>query len=112
VIKGGTDPLPTPDPTPQPEPVQKEPLHAVAAAGLLTGTLIAFATSAVPLFMTMPMAAKDIFIMPLIGLLARRRNEQNWGTVFEHTTKQPIPIITDVLASSHKTATMSLMWKR
>ncbi len=105
IVKGESKPVvtPTPEPpksTPEPtEPVKaKKPVEptptsyqAVSTVGLATGTAIAFATSAVPLFATMPMAAKDVFLMPFLGLLARRRNEKNWGTVFEKTTKQPIP---------------------
>jgi hypothetical protein len=93
VIKGGTDPVSVSQPEQEQEPItiQEESLHATAAVGLITGVMLTFAASAVPLFATMPIAAKDVFIMPLLGLLARRRNEQNWGTVFEQTTKQPIP---------------------
>jgi hypothetical protein len=77
---------------PQPK-VNSDLLKPLAIGGIVSGTTIAFATSAVPFFVTMPMAAKDFFIMPFIGLLARRRNEQNWGTVFEQRTKQPIPAV-------------------
>ncbi len=119
VIQGSSDPVPTQkvsDPSKEPETIiplpskkviinDPEPVvyHATAAAGLVTGTVIAFATSAVPLFATMPMAAKDLFIMPFIGLLARRKNERKWGTVFEQTTKQPIPGVKLVLIDAQGT---------
>jgi hypothetical protein len=93
-VQGGAEPEIIPETIPVTEEqleISKEPLQAIAVLGLLTGTMIAFATSAVPLFTTLPLATKDIFIMPFIGILARRKNEQNWGTVFESTTKQPIP---------------------
>ncbi len=97
IVKGGSDPKPVSPEEKKPQkealkPVTQEPIYqSIATVGIAMGTMLAFATSAVPLFVTVPMAAKDFFIMPFIGLLARRRNEQNWGTVFEKNTKQPIP---------------------
>ncbi|XLQ20730.1 MAG: SBBP repeat-containing protein [Candidatus Moraniibacteriota bacterium] len=107
VVQGGSDPEPpaqevTDPPVQEPtkEQQKEKQYQAAAVVGLTTGTLIALASTTIPLFTTIPMAATDIFIMPFLGILARRKNEQNWGTVFEQTTKQPLPgvklVLTDI----------------
>lgn len=69
----------------------KESVENISLAGAAVGVVSVTATTSVPFFSTMPLAIKDIFLLPLLGLLTRRKNKKNWGVVFEKTTKQPIP---------------------
>ena len=74
---------------------------AVATTGVLAGMLSAGAAGAVPLFSALPSAFNGgIFLrfLELFGILGRRKEERNWGTVFEKNTHLPIPAVKIVLA--------------
>lgn len=76
--------------------------QAVAVAGAVAGALSAGAAGAVPLFSSaLPGAFNGgIFLrfLELFGVLGRRKEERDWGTVFEKNTHLPIPAVKVVLA--------------
>jgi hypothetical protein len=75
---------------------RKTAFESVAAVGAVTGSAIALAGSAVPLFTAMPGAfSSSIFLrfIELFGIIGRRKEERNWGVAFERTTHIPIPAV-------------------
>jgi hypothetical protein len=79
---------------------KKSTYEKAAVAGVAAGTTAALASSAIPLFATMPGAiGSTIFInfLELFGIIGRRKEERNWGVVFNSDTKLPIPAVKIVL---------------
>ena len=71
----------------------KTTYEAVAVAGTLTGAATALAGSAIPLFAAMPGAlGSTIFLhfLELFGVIGRRKEDRNWGIVFDDQTHIPI----------------------
>jgi len=79
-----------------PEEVKKI-YEIVAGIGTLAGAAIALAGSAVPLFAAMPGAfGSSVFLhfLELFGIIGRRKKEErNWGVVFDNQTHMPIPAV-------------------
>ncbi len=74
--------------------------RTLAAVGVAAGAVSAAAAGAIPLFSALPNAMNGgIFLrfLELFGLLGRRKEERNWGTVFEKNTHLPIPTVKIVL---------------
>jgi hypothetical protein len=70
--------------------------------GATAGSVIALAGSAVPLFTAMPGAfSSSIFLkfIELFGIIGRRKEERNWGVVFDSVTRMPIPAAKIILSS-------------
>ncbi len=79
---------------------KKKTYQKVAVAGIAAGTTAALASSAIPLFATMPGAfGSSIFLqfLELFGIMGRRKEERNWGVVFDADTHMPIPAVKIVL---------------
>lgn len=75
--------------------------ETVGVIGAIAGSLIALAGSAIPLFAAMPGAfANSIFLkfIELFGIIGRRKEERNWGVVFDNVTHMPIPATKIVLS--------------
>lgn len=69
--------------------------------GATAGSIAALAGSAVPLFTAMPGAfSSSIFLkfIELFGIIGRRKEERNWGVVFDSVTRMPIPAAKIVLS--------------
>jgi len=72
---------------------QKDVYHSVAAAGAAAGTVAALASSAIPFFAAMPGAFGStlfLYFLELFGILGRRKEDRNWGIVFDSETHMPI----------------------
>lgn len=50
--------------------------------GTIAGTVLALATTAVPLFATTPTMVQDLMFLNLFGLFTNRKNERRWGCCF------------------------------
>ncbi len=76
-------------------PKASEKFYETAVAlGATAGAIASLAGSAVPLFAAMPGAfSSSIFlkIIELFGIIGRRKEERNWGVVFDKVTRMPIP---------------------
>ncbi|HHX58383.1 MAG TPA: hypothetical protein GX706_01280, partial [Candidatus Moranbacteria bacterium] len=59
---------------------------AILPLGIATG----FLATILPFLATTPLATKDLFTLPVIGIFNRRRKQNSWGVVFEQETKQPL----------------------
>jgi len=59
--------------------------------GTVAGTVLALATTTVPLFVTTPTMIQDLMLLNFFGLFASRKNERRWGVIFDTDTKRPIP---------------------
>jgi hypothetical protein len=73
---------------------RKSVFQATATVGATAGTIAVLAGSAVPLFTAMPGAfSSSIFLkfVELFGIIGRRKEERNWGVVFDSVTRMPIP---------------------
>lgn len=57
-----------------------------SAGGFLAGLLVPIMS----MLGSVPLALKDFFMIPLIGIFARRKGKNGWGVVFEQKTKQPL----------------------
>ena len=74
--------------------------ETIAGIGAFAGASIALAGSAVPLFAAMPGAfGNSVFLhfLELFGIIGRRKEERNWGVVFDVQTHMPIPAVKIVL---------------
>lgn len=74
--------------------------RALATAGATAGVASALAVGAVPFFSALPNAMVGgtfLRFLELFGVLGRRKEERNWGTVFEKMTHLPIPAVKIVL---------------
>ncbi len=79
---------------------KKGAYEKAAVVGAAAGTTAALASSAIPLFATMPGAlGSTLFInfLELFGIIGRRKEERNWGVVFNADTRLPIPAVKIVL---------------
>jgi hypothetical protein len=83
-------------------PEEAEDVYRTAGViGALAGAAIALATSAIPLFAAMPGAfSSSIFLrfIELFGIIGRRKEERNWGVVFDSVTRMPIPAAKIILS--------------
>lgn len=73
---------------------RKSVVQTAAIIGATAGSIAALAGSAVPLFAAMPGAfSSSIFLkfIELFGIIGRRKEERNWGVVFDNVTRVPIP---------------------
>lgn len=65
-------------------------ITTLAFAGLAAGTAIAASSTGIPLFPTSPEPLNQR-LLGVIGILSNRKKEsEDWGTVFDSETKQPI----------------------
>lgn len=75
---------------------RKSVAETVAVIGATAGSIAALAGSAIPLFTAMPGAfSSSIFLkfIELFGIIGRRKEERNWGVVFDNITRVPIPAV-------------------
>lgn len=75
--------------------------EAIATVGAVAGAAMAFASSAIPFFTTMPGAfGNSLFLrgLELFGVLGRRKKERKWGIVFDNVTHMPIPAAKIILS--------------
>ena len=83
-------------------PEESENVYRTAGLiGATAGSIIALAGSAVPLFTAMPGAfSSSIFLkfIELFGIIGRRKEERNWGIVFDNVIRVPIPAAKIVLS--------------
>ena len=78
----------------------KNTYQAAATIGAFAGAIVSFATSAVPLFFAMPGVLTNslwLRFLELFGFIGRRKEERNWGVVFEKDTHLPIPVAKIIL---------------
>lgn len=81
-------------------PELKSAYQTAAAVGAAASSVAALAGSAVPLFAATPGAFSSSLFLKLIelfGIIGRRKEERNWGTVFDRATHMPIPATKIVL---------------
>jgi hypothetical protein len=108
VVSGGSDVVGEEMTNPEKEalreaiaPEESKPVYqTIAAMGAAAGTMAALAGSAVPLFAATPGAFSSSLFLKLIelfGIIGRRKEERNWGTVFDKVTHMPIPATKIVL---------------
>ncbi|MEN8252494.1 MAG: fibronectin type III domain-containing protein [Patescibacteria group bacterium] len=79
----------------------KNTYETVAAVGAIAGTSVVLVGSVIPLFAAMPGAFSTTMFLnfiELFGIIGRRKEERNWGVVFESETRVPIPAVKIVLS--------------
>jgi len=69
----------------------KTTFQFIGLVGTVAGTVLALATTAVPLFVTTPTMIQDLMFLNFFGLFANRKKERRWGVIFDVDTKRPIP---------------------
>ncbi|MEI8344228.1 MAG: carboxypeptidase regulatory-like domain-containing protein [Candidatus Moraniibacteriota bacterium] len=71
-------------------------LTTLAAVGLTAGVAIAASSTAIPLFATSPAPLSEASsrLFGMIGLVGKKKREDDWGIVFDSQTKQPLQGVT------------------
>jgi len=79
---------------------EKEKYVVASVIGAAAATTAALMAAAIPLFASMPGAlGTTIFlkVIELFGIVGRRKEEKNWGVVFDGDTRMPIPAVKIIL---------------